>query len=96
MLPVILFLLAQYRNPTLLSFANVMTNAGFTMENNAIFNAFMDIFGVGGIFPCFSENVGVIVSWFVMMVVVHAFVDIMLFIPRLCHNWIDKYSKKTE
>lgn len=40
----------------------------------------------------FEETQLQLFNWFVCVYVVHLMVDFILFIPRLCHKWMEKFT----
>lgn len=65
---------------------------------NPIFQVLIQIFGANGILPFFTNSYFVlnIITYFASMVIIHLCVDFVLFIPRLCHKWLDMYTKGVE
>lgn len=68
---------------------------------NPIYSVLTALFGSGGIIPMFGFDIGntyilVIVTYFATMVLIHLAIDFILFIPRLCHKWMDMYTKGVE
>lgn len=64
-------------------------------SNGIIVSTLSDIFGEGGILPLFNN--GIIfgyAQWFVGTLIVHLAVDVLLFLPRIAHKWLDDFSKK--
>lgn len=50
-----------------------------------------------GIIPVFNDlSVYFIFSWFVYVYLIHLMVDFILFIPRLAHNWMNKFTRGDE
>lgn len=76
------------------SFSDVM--ATFGMDNsNIIYTSLMDIFGTDGILPFFGTSSSAVVlylSYFVIVQLLHVFIDFVLFIPRLSHKWLGKIT----
>lgn len=80
---------------TAATFATFMSNnLGFVFDSsNVVFNTIQDLFSSSGVLPLWSaESTGItlIVTWFVTVFVVHLVVDVILFIPRLCHKYMGK------
>lgn len=78
------------------TFATFMSdNLGFVFDNtNIIYTTIQDLFGSSGVLPLWtvdSTGISLIVTWFVTVFVVHLVVDFILFIPRLCHKFMDKF-----
>ena len=99
MLPVIswglyLFSFTGYdkADTSLISFSSWLTNqfVGTDFSNNIVYTALNSIFGPSGVFPVFRPS---FLSFFVYLVnieIVHIFYDVIVFIPRLAHEWISK------
>lgn len=73
------------------SFYDYMSNFGI-LGGSVVVTALTDIFGEGGILPMFSANSAplLFLGWFVQVEIVHLAVDFLVFIPRLCHKFMDK------
>lgn len=99
MLPVIswglyLFSFTGYdkADASLISFSSWLTNqfVGTDFSNNIVYTALNSIFGPSGVFPIFRPS---FLSFFVYLVnieIIHIFYDVIVFIPRLAHEWISK------
>lgn len=57
-----------------------------------IFTNLKAVFGTGGVLPLFYESILFCFSWFISCVIIHIMVDVLLFIPRLSHNWLEKFT----
>lgn len=77
-------------------FSTVLSTSIIT--TNPVYQVLISLFGVDGILPIFTTNafILVILSYFASMVIIHLCVDFLLFIPRLCHKWLDMYCKGVE
>lgn len=74
------------------SLATIFNNAGLEIvSNNFIFTGLVDIFGANSsILPIFTNNdLLMYFSYFIMCMIIHIFVDVLLFIPRYCHKLLD-------
>lgn len=97
MLPVIGYLLYLIAEPasgtSLVSFSSFFDTIGIGfVSDNLIITTLKGIFGTGGIFPLFSTDTPFIIfGWFICSFILHLAVDFILFIPRLCHKWFDKF-----
>lgn len=95
LLPLFVMLLAIFRTGTIVSIDSVFTSLGLSIFNdNIILTTLTDIFGVGGVFPLFTDN-GILIygSYFVCVYLIHLAIDFLLFIPRLFENLADKFTK---
>lgn len=77
----------------ILDIANIFTLAGFDLfANNIVFNSLNSIFGSIGIIPLFNgTGILMYLSYFIICMVVHLAVDVLLFIVRIAHNWIEGF-----
>lgn len=73
------------------TFYEYMQNFGI-LGDSVVASAMSDIFGSDGILPLFTANSAplLFLSWFVGVEIVHLAVDFLVFIPRLCHKWMEK------
>lgn len=92
MLPIILIIIS-WTSGHFLPLNQVINNAGLSLlTDNVVYDSLVTIFGSASEFlPTFLNN-GVIeyLSYFIMLMIIHIFVDVLLFIPRYCHKLIDK------
>lgn len=94
LLPVLMYLLNGI-NHDVTAFESFMTTTlGFAFtSDNVVYVALTALLGVDGIVPLFSSNAPLLmVTCFASMVLVHLFVDFIVFIPRLCHKWLGKMT----
>lgn len=78
--------------PTFLAF---MQGFGIS-EQSIVYTVLAQIFGFDGILPFFTEDnntVLLFLSYFVTVEIVHLAVDFLLFIPRLCHKWMEALTQ---
>lgn len=98
-LPVLGFLLYLLAEPSsgtsLVSFSAFFDTIGLGfVSDNVVVNALKDIFGASGVLPLFSTDTPfVIFGWFICTFITHLAVDFLLFIPRLAHKWLNKYTQ---
>lgn len=68
--------------------------------SNPIFLSLMELFGDDGMVtffdPLLGVNIIIIVSYFVSVYLLHLAVDFLLFIPRLCHKWMNAFTRSEE
>lgn len=90
LLPLILTIIS-WRTSGNLSISSIMTTAGFEiLSTNLIFTSLSALFGSTGIFPIFnSTDILMYMSYFVSIMIIHLAVDVLLFIVRLSHNWLE-------
>lgn len=98
MLPVIVYLLNIFPNGAV-SFDTLLSSTGFNIvTSNIVTTTFNSIFATGGIMPLFALNspMIIIISWFIFAVILHLMADFILFIPRLAHKWMNKFTREIE
>lgn len=80
------------------SFEKYITNFGINIaENNIIFNALKSILGEHGTLPLFADNTFLTyLTYFINIYIMHLLVDFILFIPRICHKYMEKFTQKEE
>lgn len=61
-------------------------------EVNFVYTCLKSVFGNAGELILFSDNLLFMFSWFINCVIIHIMVDVLLFIPRLAHNWLEKFT----
>lgn len=90
-LPIILICFNWFRGNTI-SIADAFSTLGINIIiDNPIFDVLVKTFGVDGFLPVFQNNSMIeFLSYFILLVIVHVFVDVVLYIPRFCHKILDK------
>ena len=80
------------KDPSVLSFGNWIANyfLGFSLQENIVFTTLLRIFGQGGVFPIFGTAMIYFFTYLIMIEIVHVVYDVIVFIPRLAHEWISK------
>lgn len=74
----------------------------FISTDNPIYSAFYAIISEDGIIPIFKQgNSGLVpiiafMAWFVGTYLMHLLVDFILFIPRLCHKFMNKFTRSED
>ena len=63
---------------------------------NPIMLGLYNLFGNTVVLPLFANDSGIflITGWFASVYLVHLAVDVLLFIPRLAHKWMDSLNTK--
>ena len=91
-LPLLCYLINCIHCSELLSLSQFISNMGINLvTDNIILNCLNNIFGASGILPLFSSNdILIVLSYFVSVYLIHLAIDFLLFIPRLSHNWLNK------
>lgn len=90
MLPLI-FAIIYWSKFGSLDISNIFTLGGFSLfANNIVFSSLNSIFGPTGIIPLFNgSGILMYLSYFIICMIVHLAVDVLLFIVRIAHNWIE-------
>ena len=80
------------------SFTSSMKVVGYDPEKDFLYASVSRIFSDGGYFASFRETSFVLqfVCYFVYANVIHIFVDVILFIPRLCHKWLKVWTQQED
>ena len=80
----------------IINFADFFSSIGLgIVESNVIVSTLSSIFGSSGVLPLFNTSVPFIIfGWFIGMYIIHLAVDFLLFLPRLCHKYMDKFTAK--
>lgn len=70
---------------------DIFRNFFYFVTNNPIHTALIGLFGDNGVLPFFGQYsyIYVILTWFVATNLCHIAVDVLLFIPRMAHKFID-------
>ena len=92
----LLYLIAEPNTGTnLTNISNFFESIGLGfVSNNIVVSTLKDIFGTNGILPLFSTNAPFeIFGWFICCYIGHLAVDFILFIPRLCHKFMEKFTQ---
>lgn len=90
MLPLI-FAIIHWFKIGVIDLSSVFALGGFELfADNIVFSSLNSIFGASGIVPLFADS-GILMylSYFVICMIVHLVVDVLLFIVRLAHNWME-------
>lgn len=90
--PLLLYLVSLFSHSPI-SLVEWFVTLGFDVSQSITYTTLVDIFGTSGILPMFSSPVPfAIFAWFINCVVIHLAVDFLLFIPRLAHSWLAKFT----
>lgn len=101
-LPVICYLLFMFNHSGSIStvspigFTQYLNDIGFTMaSDNLLIFTMRGLFGSSGVLPLFNTDVPfIILAWFVGVYLLHLAIDILIFIPRMCHKWLNMFCKE--
>lgn len=93
-LPILILILMSIHNP-LMSVSNVIDTLGLNIiTDNIIYTTLSNIFGVGGILPLLqNSDILIFFTYFISVYVLHLAVDIVLFIPRIAHKWLNDFTQ---
>lgn len=66
-------------------------------EGNLIYDSLISLFGSEGVITLLSSNSYVfsLTTYFISCMILHLAVDVLLFIPRFCHNLMDNFANCT-
>lgn len=69
------------------------------LANSIIYQSLLSIFDIAGILPMFdflgnpiADGILLYFSYFVGVYFIHLCVDFLLFIPKLCHKWMNSFT----
>lgn len=93
LLPLILIAFTFYRTGNLVNLSTCLEQMGLNIiTTNPIYTTLIDVFGVSGVLPLFSQPVIFeILTYFISVFLLHMAVDFLLFIPRIAMYWLDKF-----
>lgn len=96
LLPIFILLLSWFRlGTTQVTLTSVLTGMGVS-NNNVIYSTLVSIFGEGGsAFNLFTAtDIYYFATYMVGIELLHLLVDFLLFIPRLCHKFMHKFTQE--
>lgn len=90
-LPVILLVIGNNNFSSDTVAGDILRNFFYLVADNPIVTALVGLFGDEGVLPFFSSSsyIFIILTWFVAANLCHIAVDVILFIPRMAHKFID-------
>lgn len=78
------------------TFGTFIAEAGFASDS-LISNSLYEIFGTNGVLPLFTDyGIFYFMEWFIGAYLLHLAVDFILFIPRLCHKFMNKFTRSDD
>lgn len=87
MIPLISMALVMYRTGEFVGVSDAMSSVGFNiLENNFLFDKLVEVFGTGGLVPILATDMIAYLAYFICAYLIHVLVDVLLWIPRWCHN----------
>lgn len=71
--------------------STIMSTGGFNiLSTNVIYTSLSSLFGADGLLPLFqSPDILMYLTYFVSVMIIHLAVDVLLFIVRIGHDWLD-------
>ena len=93
-LPLFTFLISSFRSSTIVTLSECMTNFGLGVSSSSVvYTTLSELFGASGVLPLFaSTDVLFFATYFINVMLLHVIVDVLLFIIRLCHKWLDDFG----
>ncbi|MCQ2969593.1 MAG: hypothetical protein MJ191_05700 [Clostridium sp.] len=97
LLPVIIFIVSSINDSgSITSFKNVMDIFGVS-ETSIIYISLSELIGYGGILESFIDSSMILYfSYFIMVNIAHVIVDVVVFLPRLCHKYMSYFYQDKE
>ena len=98
-LPVLGYLVYLIAEPStgtnLVSISDFFNSIGIGfVTDNVVIKTMKKLFGANGVLPLFATNAPFeIFGWFICTFIGHLAVDFILFIPRLCHKFMEKFTQ---
>lgn len=96
-LPIIVLIIGSHRHfDSVVADSNTFWGFFDVLQSGVIFTALTGLFGTGGVLPLFDTNsvVFLCATWFLSAILIHIVVDIIAFVPRLFHTFIDFLTKR--
>lgn len=94
--PLLVILVMSIGSHSMINLNDFFTGNGYNIfSNGIIYDALASLFGSDGILPLFAEGgAGLLyyAAWFISCMLIHLAVDFILFIPRLAHKFMDKFT----
>ena len=96
LLPLLLLLILTIRDPSNTSAFQLFNDTMNEFNQTDIYLGLDAIFGENGYLPCIGSNTSFILlyfAYFIYMNLIHIAVDVLVFLPRLFHQWIDSFCR---
>lgn len=92
-LPIVVWLISLSTDTPVYSDLQSIIDQGFS-NNSIIYDSLYKIIGRGSEInlPLIGDSQLQLFVWFISANILHLLVDFILFIPRLCHNWLEKFT----
>ena len=90
-LPLIVWVISQNNGTN--TFVGVMSEFGISTDN-VVYSSMSDLFGSSGVLHFFNVDSTLLLyfTYFIIVEILHVIIDILLFIPRLSHKWINQFT----
>lgn len=76
-------------------FMTVMsTKLNFVTTDNVLYTSIKSVFGEGGVLPILQDGMVLYLTYFCIVEIVHLMVDVLVFIPRIAHGWLESFTKR--
>lgn len=62
--------------------------------DNIIYTTLKDVFGAEGVLPILNDGLILYAAYFCIVELVHLMVDVLVFIPRIAHEWLDGFTRR--
>lgn len=98
-LPIIAYLLYLMAEPGtagyIIPLSDFLSESGFIhVVDNVVYSTLFALFGEGGILPLFSgTGIFIFFTYYIYVYLLHLVVDFILFIPLLCHKWMNSFTR---
>lgn len=80
---------------TLETFMTIMSEKlNLVTMDNVIYTSLKAVFGVGGVLPILNDGLLLYAAYFCIVELVHLIVDVLVFIPRIAHEWLEGFTKR--
>ena len=87
LLPIIVFIVQTWNNPTSTSFSDVISGFEFGFISNILSQIFIENYAL-------PVDLVAYLSYFCVVTIAHVFVDFIVFIPRFAHNFLGVFYAK--
>lgn len=97
--PLLLYLCMSFKSglADVASFDTFYALLGIDFTDNVVYSVLADVFGSTGVFPLVGNNGALIpFVWLIAVQLIHLVVDVLLFIPRWCHQLMYRFGGKDE
>jgi len=80
------------------SLSSVISTLGLDILNDSvIYTTLNSVVGAGGILPLFSSpDILIFFTYYICVYILHLLVDIVIFIPKIAHKWLNTFTQGDE